>query len=252
MSSATLRPLPFGSVKWVPLSVSAQIRHSIYETDSIDGRVNYRAKVDRCCAMRAILKTFLAAASAKAVAQVCLLHAQCGHSDFPTARFCSSCGFPLVSDNAERKHATVMFVDIVGSTEIISGLDPEQSLARLKPALEIMCTTVMRFDGTVARAMGDGIMALFGAPRAQEGHAFLACEAALAIQTEFSRNGRETMVRIGLHSGDLLSGILDSDPTREASAHGLTVHIASRLQAIAEPGGICYLRRLLSHCGAIL
>jgi adenylate cyclase len=132
-----------------------------------------------------------------------------------------------------------MFVDIVGSTEIISGLDPEQSLARLKPALEIMCTTVMRFDGTVARAMGDGIMALFGAPRAQEGHAFLACEAALAIQTEFSRNGRETMVRIGLHSGDLLSGILDLDPTREASAHGLTVHIASRLQAIAEPGGIC-------------
>ncbi len=132
-----------------------------------------------------------------------------------------------------------MFADIVGSTEIISGLDPEQSLALLKPALATMCSTVMRFDGTVARAMGDGIMALFGAPRAQEGHALLACEAALAIQTEFSRNGSETMVRIGLHSGDLISGILDLDPTREADAFGLTVHIASRLQAIAQSGGIC-------------
>ena len=164
---------------------------------------------------------------------------QCGHSASPDCRFCSSCGSSLASTTAERKHATVMFVDIVSSTEIISKLDCEQSLARVKPALVTMCAAVMHFDGTVVRSMGDGIMALFGAPRAQEGHALIACEAALAIQTEFSRNRLGMQVRIGLHSGDLLTGILDLDPTREADAHGLTVHIASRLQEIADPGGIC-------------
>src|SRR5687767_5356675 len=82
------------------------------------------------------------------LALICL---QCRHKNSPTARFCGACGASLSSADGERKHATVMFADIVGSTELISTLDPEQALDRLKPALEAMCATVERFEGTVTR-----------------------------------------------------------------------------------------------------
>ena len=170
------------------------------------------------------------------LALICL---QCRHKNSPTARFCGACGASLSSADGERKHATVMFADIVGSTELISTLDPEQALDRLKPALEAMCATVERFEGTVVRIMGDGVMVLFGAPRAQEGHAMLACEAALAMQAEVQRKTNSTVVRVGLHSGELVSSVLASDPTREQAVHGLTVHLASRLQGLAQPGTIC-------------
>ena len=126
---------------------------------------------------------------------ICL---QCKHKNSPTARFCGACGASLVSHDGERKYATVMFADIVGSTELISTLDPEQALDRLKPALEAMCATVERFEGTVVRTMGDGVMVLFGAPRAHEGHALLACEAALAMHAEVPRRTNSTTIRVGL------------------------------------------------------
>ena len=79
-----------------------------------------------------------------------------------------------------------MFADIVGSTALITGLEPEQAKERLQPMVASMCAVVKRFDGTVVRTLGDGIMAFFGAPRAQEGHALLACEAALAMHAELA------------------------------------------------------------------
>jgi adenylate cyclase len=157
----------------------------------------------------------------------------------PAARYCGSCGASLRAVQGERKHATVMFADIVGSTQLISGLDPEQAMERLQPAVAEMCAAVQRFDGTVIRTLGDGIMAAFGAPRAQEGHALLACEAALAIQAALPGGTSGPAVRIGLHAGDVVSGVLASDPTQEHGAHGLTVHLASRLQGLAQPGAIC-------------
>lgn len=164
---------------------------------------------------------------------------RCRSETSPTARFCASCGFALGTPEGERKHATVMFADIVGSTELIAGLDAEQAMERLQPALAEMCEAVQRHGGSVVRTMGDGILAVFGAPRAQEGHALLACETALAMQAAFPAGQGRTMIRIGLHSGEVVSSVLATDPTKEQGAYGLTVHLASRLQEMAKPGGIC-------------
>src|SRR5215813_95904 len=164
---------------------------------------------------------------------------ECGTRNSPTARFCGACGVFVGTTQGERKRATIMFADIAGSTELISGLDPEQALERLRPAVEAMCAAVQKYDGTVVRAMGDGIMAAFGVPRAQEGHALLACEAALTMQAAFPVQPGKPAIRIGLHTGEVVSSVLVADPTREQGAHGLTVHLASRLSGFAEPGGIC-------------
>jgi class 3 adenylate cyclase/tetratricopeptide (TPR) repeat protein len=192
---------------------------------------------------------------------------KCGHQNSPASHFCGSCGISLEPQSdlprvvwqhadEERKYATVLFADIVGSTELIAGLDPEQAMERLRPAVATMCDVIRRFDGTVMRTLGDGVMALFGAPRAQEGHAFLACEAALAMQGAFqpregparegpAREGlptpRESRVtlRVGLHSGEVVSDAPVTDLTKERGVHGATIHLASRLQQMADPGGIC-------------
>jgi adenylate cyclase len=134
----------------------------------------------------------------------------------------------------ERKQATCLFADIVDSTRLIAGLDPEQAMERLRPAVAVMCETVEKFQGTVVRTLGDGIMVLFGAPKTREGHAFLACAAAIALQKAFPNSEEALAIRVGLHSGEVVS-----DPTREQGAHGMTVHLASRMQQIAEPRQIC-------------
>lgn len=133
----------------------------------------------------------------------------------------------------------MLFADIVGSTELIAGLDPEQAMERLRPAVLRMCETVERFDGTIVRTLGDGVMALFGAPQAQEGHALLACESALAMQDTFRPGEGPLTLRVGLHSGDVVSDTQVAELLKERGAHGATIHLASRLQNIADPGGIC-------------
>ncbi|HEV2549915.1 MAG TPA: adenylate/guanylate cyclase domain-containing protein, partial [Stellaceae bacterium] len=181
-----------------------------------------------------------------------VLCANCGYRNSRTASFCGSCGAALVPGpevgsvrlnrarlGAERKYATVLFADIVGSTELIAGLDPEQAMEHLRPAVMTMCETIERFDGTVVRTLGDGIMALFGAPRAQEGHALLACESALAVQDAFHTVEGGLTLRVGLHSGDVVSDPQVSALVKEQGAHGATIHLASRLQNVADPGGIC-------------
>ena len=82
----------------------------------------------------------------------------------------------------ERKQVTVLFADLKDSTELIRGLDPEAAQQLLDPALQRMMDAVHRFEGTVNQVLGDGIMALFGAPIAHEDHALRACYAALAMQ----------------------------------------------------------------------
>src|SRR5262249_31752862 len=119
----------------------------------------------------------------------------CAHVNPPGASFCGACGVALTPSHrspippaasgivrGELKQVTVVFADLVSSTELVARLDPEDAMRRLEPLLDAMCEAVERFEGTVVRTMGDGILALFGAPRAQEGHALLACEAALAIR----------------------------------------------------------------------
>lgn len=164
--------------------------------------------------------------------------ATCGTSNLRGSRFCSSCGQKLDQSAAlaERKVVTVLFADIVGSTELIGEKDPERALSHLAPALARMGLAANQFHGAVLRTMGDGIMVLFGVPRIQEDHALLACRAALAMQQASLENG--LVLRIGLHSGEVVTG-LTLHLTKEQSAYGAAIHLASRLEHMAQPGEIC-------------
>lgn len=146
------------------------------------------------------------------------------------------------------KHATILFADIVSSTEHVAGLDPEQAMEQLRPAVQRMCNAVEHFGGTVVRTLGDGIMALFGVPRALEGHASLACEAALAMQAAFGGPGQGLRIRVGLHSGQVALDPDAADATKGGGVHGHAIHLASRVVALAEPGGVC----LTADCLALV
>ncbi|MBC7377338.1 MAG: AAA family ATPase [Burkholderiaceae bacterium] len=148
----------------------------------------------------------------------------------------------------ELKQATVLFADIASSTEQIAHLDPEEAMERLQPALMSMCEGVERFGGTVTRTLGDGILALFGAPRALEGHGRLACEAALHLQAIFAGHPQGLQIRVGLHSGLVASDPHARDGRQGGGVHGLTIHLASRVVGTAAPGGVA----LTAECHALV
>ena len=146
----------------------------------------------------------------------------------------------------ERKQVTVLFADLKGSTELIQSLDPEEARALLDPALHTMMAAVHRYEGTVNQVMGDGIMALFGAPLAHEDHAVRACYAALAMQEAMRRysaevrrtHGVEVLMRVGLNSGEVVVRAIDNDLHMDYSAVGQTTHLAARMEQLAMPGSI--------------
>ncbi len=185
------------------------------------------------------------AACGVSLASVC---AHCGRDLPETARFCTSCGKPRQPDArvaevpGERKQATVLFADIAGSTARIAGLDAEAAMNFLHPIVMVMARAVHRYDGTVLRTLGDGLKAAFGVPHAREGHAVLACHAALAMRTAVAELPDAPPIRIGLHSGEVVSGKLHSGSAIEQDVTGLTVHLASRIEQEASPGEICLSR----------
>ncbi len=144
----------------------------------------------------------------------------------------------------ERKKVTVLFADVQGSTALIEGMEPEQAAQRLEPALKAMMDAVHRYEGTVNKVQGDGIMALFGAPLAHEDHAVRACYAALAMQEAMRAHAEETrrshgvevQARVGLHSGDVVVRAIGNDLSMDYDAVGPTVHLAKRMEQIATPG----------------
>jgi class 3 adenylate cyclase len=146
----------------------------------------------------------------------------------------------------ERKQVTVIFADITGSLALIEGLDPEEAKQRLDPVLRLMMEAVHRYEGTVNHLLGDGIMALFGAPVAHEDHALRACYAALAMQAALHRYGDEVcrtqgltvQIRVGLNSGDVVVQAIGNDLSMNYSAVGQTVHLAARMEQLATPGSI--------------
>ena len=181
----------------------------------------------------------------------------CDTESAPTARFCAECGARLAHLSArilaaraelegERKLVTVLFADITGSTELIRDLDPEAAKALLEPAVRAMIGAVHRFEGTVCRVMGDGIMALFGAPLAHEDHAARACYAALTMQTAIrqygdaarERDGIHLLARVGLNSGEVVVGSISNDLHVEYSAIGAATHLAARMEQLAVPGTV--------------
>jgi class 3 adenylate cyclase/tetratricopeptide (TPR) repeat protein len=138
----------------------------------------------------------------------------------------------------------VLFADLKGSMELLAERDPEEARQLLDPVLERMIEAVHRYEGTVNQVMGDGIMALFGAPIAHEDHAVRACYAALRMQETVTRYGDEmqrshgvpVQIRVGLNSGAVVVRAIDSSLHMDYTAVGQTTHLAARLEQMAKPG----------------
>jgi len=146
----------------------------------------------------------------------------------------------------ERKQVTVLFADVKGSMELLADRDPEEARKLLDPVLELMMEAVHRYEGTVNQVLGDGIMALFGAPLAHEDHAVRACYAALRMQQAATRyaetmrqaHGIAIQLRVGLNSGEVVVRAISNDLHMDYSAVGQTTHLAARMEQLAPPGSI--------------
>jgi class 3 adenylate cyclase/tetratricopeptide (TPR) repeat protein len=200
----------------------------------------------------------------------------CGFANEPGEKFCGGCAAPLTTVTripeprftapqaytpkhlaekiltsksaveGERKQVTVLFADLKGSMELLADRDPEEARKLLDPVLERMMEAVHRFEGTVNQVMGDGIMALFGAPLAHEDHAVRACYAALRMQQSVTQYAEEVhrtegvpiQIRVGLNSGDVVVRSIGSDLRMDYTAVGQTTHLAARMEQMAMPGSI--------------
>jgi class 3 adenylate cyclase/tetratricopeptide (TPR) repeat protein len=203
------------------------------------------------------------------------LGGRCSHCGFeirPTANFCGGCGrsraFGSATDqnaltflqskvpaklaerilhsggamSGERKHVTVLFADVRGSTALIDRLDPEDALEILGPVLQVLMDAIHQHDGFMNQARGDGVMALFGAPIATEDHAVQACRAATAMQAGIQELNRRRIsdisLRIGINSGHVVVHSIGSNLTMNYDAVGKTVHLAARMEELAAPNRI--------------
>src|SRR5262245_55411729 len=199
----------------------------------------------------------------------------CGRQLSPAAKFCPECAHPtgvastgptaarvaspesytpkhlaerILNSKAaiegERKQVTVLFADLKGSMELLADRDPEEGRKLLDPVLERMMEAVHHYEGTVNQVMGDGIMALFGAPVAHEDHAVRACYAALRMQRRVNlyadesqrEGGTPVQIRVGLNSGEVVVRSIGSDLRMDYTAVGQTTHLAARMEQIAKPG----------------
>ncbi len=166
--------------------------------------------------------------------------------------FCSACGavvpnhLPLapVSDTrgriaGERKFLTVLCSDLQRSTDLISELDPEEAISRLEPALIAMRTAVRRNRGIVSKEGGDGLIALFGAPHADDNHAVMACHAAIELVRRIKLlEDPRLHVRVGLHSGYVVAHVIEADFSSIYEAGGPAVHLVKRIESAAQAGQI--------------
>src|SRR5262245_41688910 len=170
----------------------------------------------------------------------------CGAVPREDARFCDTCGTQLVAavDAAEYKQVTVLFADVVRSTDIAAALDLERLREIMTELIERSAEVARRYGGTV-EYNGDGVMALFGAPVALEDHAFRACLAALAIQEQANqlagevqnRDGVALRLRVGLNSGRVIAGDIGSG-SLGYRAIGEPVGLAQRMESVAPPGAV--------------
>jgi class 3 adenylate cyclase len=144
----------------------------------------------------------------------------------------------------ERKQVTVLFADLKGSMELLADRDPEEARQLLDPVLERLMAAVHRYEGTVNQVMGDGIMALFGAPIAHEDHAVRACYAALTMQEGIGQyaeelrrqQGVDVQIRVGLNSGEVVVRSIGNDLHMDYTAVGETTHLAARMEQLARLG----------------
>jgi class 3 adenylate cyclase/tetratricopeptide (TPR) repeat protein len=147
-------------------------------------------------------------------------------------------------DDGERKQVTVLFADVSGSMDLAEQQDPEDWRKIMQRFFSILADAVTKFEGTVDKFTGDGIMAVFGAPVAHEDHARRACYAALQMLDDVSEyagelrrsKGLNFSTRIGLNSGEVVAGAIGEGADGEYTAIGHTVGLAQRMEALAEPG----------------
>ena len=152
----------------------------------------------------------------------------------------------------ERKQVTVLFADLKSSLELLADRDPEEARQILDPILEALMEAVHHYEGTVNQVLGDGIMALFGAPLAHEDHALRACHAALRMQDSVRRSVSGStglpvpvQIRVGINSGEVIVRTIRSDLRMDYTAVGQTTHMAARMEQIAQPGTTLLTRETL-------
>jgi class 3 adenylate cyclase/tetratricopeptide (TPR) repeat protein len=221
-------------------------------------------------------------------ARLALACPQCGTELPPQARFCFACGTPQVSEptpdalrepgsaalsralerllpkgyaerllaergkvGKERRMVTILFSDVKGSTQMAGSLDPEEWMEIMEGAFDVLIEPIYRYEGTLARLMGDAILAFFGAPIAHEDDPERAIRAALEIiegarryaaRLEEERGIRGFNVRVGINTGLVVVGEVGSDLRVEYTAMGDAVNLAARMEQAAPVGGI-----LISH-----
>jgi class 3 adenylate cyclase len=194
----------------------------------------------------------------------------CGHENRSQARFCNACGKPLAGERqdaprsytpphlaekiltsrsaleGERKQVTVLFCDLANSTELARRVGAEAMHETLNAFFELALAEVHGVEGTINQFLGDGFMALFGAPLAHEDHVRRALHSALAIRQrlrEAAAGGDSLLaqlrVRMGLNTGPVVVGRIGDNLRMDYTAVGDTTNVAARLQGLAEPGGIC-------------
>src|SRR5213593_1566939 len=200
----------------------------------------------------------------------------CRHENPDAQKFCGECGARLAAAPAryaspaaytpkhlaekiltskgalegERKQVTVMFTDVSGFTAMSERLDPEDVHAIMDRAFEIILAAVHRYEGTINQFLGDGVMALFGAPIAHEDHASRSLSAALAIERNLQplreevkrAHGRDFLMRIGINTGPVVVGAIGRDLRMDYTAVGDTTNLAARLLNLAKPGQIVVSR----------
>lgn len=203
----------------------------------------------------------------------------CGKENPPTHKFCLECGEKLAKSEdskddrplnlgepqsyipkhladkilvnkasleGERKLVTVLFADASSFTALSERLDPEEVRSLMNQALRLIIDQVHKYEGTINKFTGDGVMALFGAPIAQEDHAYRSVSSALGIQMALRQyseklnleQGIDFKMRIGINTGLVVVGSIGNDLSMEYTAMGDTVNLASRLEGLAEPGSI--------------
>jgi class 3 adenylate cyclase/tetratricopeptide (TPR) repeat protein len=200
----------------------------------------------------------------------------CGKLNLPDSRFCNQCACDLSETKApasvdyskpqsytpkfladkilkdrsclegERKLVTVLFADTASYTSMSEKLDTEEVRQIMDGCFRVLMDEIHKYEGTITQFTGDGVMALFGAPVAHEDHALRACYATLSIQKALESYGDRVKrdcgvdfkMRIGLNSGRVIVGSVGTDLKMEYTAVGDTVNLASRMQTMAEPGGI--------------
>jgi class 3 adenylate cyclase/tetratricopeptide (TPR) repeat protein len=201
---------------------------------------------------------------------------RCQNANPPGSKFCHECGHDLrqpteakpidferpssytpkyladkilntrSSVEGERKIVTIMFADVISSTALFENLDPEEVHEIMDGCFNILMEEIHKYEGTINQFLGDGVMALFGAPISHEDHAQRACYAALAVQKALitygekikSKYGRDFKMRIGLNSGAVVVGSIGDDLRMDYTAQGDTANLAARLQSHAPPGGV--------------